>query len=370
MGRYLAEAKWPSDAAKPVGILLANLGTPAAPTAAAVRPYLREFLSDPRVVELPRALWLPLLYGVIVPLRARQSAAKYAEIWTDGGSPLLVYSRRQQQLLAGALGERLKAAGLPEDGVRLALAMRYGEPSIRSALAELKQAGCEKILVLPLYPQYAASTTGSVFDAVAKALTAMRYVPALRLAAPYHDDAGYIRAVAARILRHWQSNRRPDKLVMSFHGLPQFSVDRGDPYQEHCRQSARLLVRELGLADDEYALTFQSRFGRAQWLKPYTAATLEELARAGVKRVDVICPGFTADCLETLEEINLMCRKIFLDAGGREFHYIPALNDAPEWIAALAAIAGRELEGWIAAPPALSEDEARAARAKALGAVR
>jgi ferrochelatase len=370
MTRYIGSAPGEEHPRAPIGVLLANLGTPEAPTPGAVHRYLREFLSDPRVVEIPRLLWWPLLHAVILPLRSRKSAAKYAKIWTDAGSPLLAHGRRQTTLLQGFLGERLKSAGMSEDAARIALGMRYGEPSIDRALTELREAGCERILVLPLYPQYAASTTGSVFDAVAASLARLRYVPAVRFAAPYHDDMGYIKALSRRIHRHWEMNGRPEKLVLSFHGLPRYTVEQGDPYLRHCEKTAQLLVRDMGLKEGDYILTFQSRFGRTPWLQPYTAVTLQELARAGVRRVDVICPGFTADCLETLEEINMECRQIFFDAGGRDFGYIPALNDTPAWIAALGTIAWRELSGWVANPPQLSEQEAQAARAKALGAIR
>jgi protoporphyrin/coproporphyrin ferrochelatase len=370
MSRYLNEPTYKHGDIARIGVLLVNLGTPEAPTAAAVRRYLCEFLADPRVVEIPRALWLPLLHGVIAPLRAGKSAAKYAKIWTTAGSPLLVHGRRQAQLLTGFLGEHLKAAGLPEDLLRVELAMRYGEPSIARALTALREAGCDRLLALPLYPQYAASTTGSVVDALGAALAKLRHVPALRVAEPYHDDMGYIKALARGIDRYWTKHGRPDRLVMSFHGLPRYTLDRGDPYHCHSRKTARLLAQELGLTDAAYQLTFQSRFGRARWLEPYTAATLVQLARDGVRRVDVVCPGFAADCLETLEEIDIECRGSFLAAGGREFHYIPALNDAPAWIAALGMIAWRELQGWLIAPASAAEREMQSAAAIALGAAR
>lgn len=370
MSRYLSEPPHKHGSVARVGVLLVNLGTPDAPTAAGVRRYLREFLADPRVVEIPRALWLPLLHGVIVPLRAGKSAAKYAKIWTDAGSPLMVYGRRQAKLLNGFLGERLKAAGLPEDLTRVELAMRYGEPSLAHALNALREAGCDRVLALPLYPQYAASTTGSMVDALGVALGKLRHVPALRVAGPYHDDMGYIKALARSINQYWEKQDRPDKLVMSFHGLPRYTLERGDPYHCHCQKTARLLAHELGLTEAAYRLTFQSRFGRARWLEPYTAATLTELARQGVQRVDVVCPGFTADCLETLEEIDIEGRQSFLGAGGREFNYIRALNDAPAWIAALGMIAWRELQGWLIAPAPAAEREGQAAAAIALGAAR
>lgn len=290
-------------------VLLVNLGTPSAPTAAAVRRYLAEFLSDPRVVPLPRPLWLPLLHGVVLPLRARQSAHKYAQIWTPQGSPLAVYTARMAALLA----ERL------ERPVRYA--MRYGAPAIASALADLADP-----VVVPLYPQYAASTTQSVLDVLP------RDVPVVR---GFHDHPAYIAALAASVRRHWDERGRGLILVMSFHGLPQRMA--GD-YERECRTTAALLARALGLRDTEWRVTFQSRFGYARWLEPYTEQTLMELASDGLRRADVICPGFVADCLETLEEIGIRARSRFHDAGGDELELVPCLNDAPEWIAALAAL--------------------------------
>lgn len=344
-------------------MLLVNLGTPTAPTAAALRRYLREFLSDPRVVEIPRAVWLPLLYGVILTTRPGKSAEKYAQIWTPEGSPLRIHSERQVKLLRGWLGQ----AGRRD--VIVEYAMRYGEPSIPGRLSELKQAGCTKLLVLPLYPQYAASTTASTFDAVSHTLGRMRNLPELRLVRSYADHPGYIKALAAAVNQHWVERGRGDKLVLSFHGVPRFSLDKGDPYHCECQKTARLLGEELGIAAGQYLVTFQSRFGRAEWLKPYTQATLEELAKAGVGRVDVICPGFVSDCLETLEEIAMECKSAFLKAGGKEFHYIPALNERPEWIAALGSLTLDHLGNWLTQPTPTAADLARSAeRAKALGA--
>ena len=290
-------------------VLLVNLGTPSAPTPAAVRSYLAEFLSDPRVVPLPRPLWLPLLHGVVLPLRAPQSAHKYAQIWMPEGSPLAVYTARMAALLA----ERL------ERPVRYA--MRYGAPAIASALSDLADP-----FVVPLYPQYAASTTGSVLDVLPPGTPAVR---------GFHDHPAYIAALAASVRRHWQERGRGLMLLMSFHGLPQRMA--GD-YERECRTTAALLAQAVGLRDAEWRVTFQSRFGYARWLEPYTEQTLIELAREGLRRADVICPGFVADCLETLEEIGIRARTRFRDAGGDELELVPCLNDAPEWIAALAAL--------------------------------
>ena len=341
---FRAEPADLADGAPRVGILLVNLGTPDAPTAPAVRRYLAEFLSDPRVVELPKALWWPILHGLVLRLRPAKSARKYATIWTPEGSPLAVWTAKQQKLLAGHLGQ----AG---QRVLVRHAMRYGNPGIAAGLDELRAAGVTRVLVLPLYPQYSSATTGSVFDAVAAWGQHARRVPELRFVHEYHDDAGYIGALAERVTAHWQSRGRAD-LLLSFHGLPERAVQLGDPYREACESTARALAARLGLAPQALRVSFQSRFGKAKWLQPYTEATLRQLARDGVSRVDVFCPGFTADCLETLEEIEVEARAAFLQAGGREFHYITALNDRPAWIAALRDIAQRHLQGWDTARPA------------------
>jgi ferrochelatase len=320
-------------------VLLCNLGTPEAPTASAVRRYLREFLSDPRVVEIPRILWLPLLHGVILPLRSAKSAAKYASIWTPEGSPLKVWTERQAKRLQGWLGER-------GHRVKVAYAMRYGTPSIASRLDALAAAGATRILVVSAYPQYSGTTTASVIDAVNAWTARQRNVPELRFVNRYHDDRGYLQALAQRIEKHWRDNGRPDHLVMSFHGVPERTLHLGDPYHCECQKTGRLLAEWLQLKPEQFTLTFQSRFGRAKWLEPYTEPTLKALAQAGKKRVDVVCPGFTSDCLETLEEIAQEGRAAFLASGGKEFHYIPCLNDEAEWIGALGNIAERHLAGW------------------------
>ena len=320
-------------------VLFCNLGTPDAPTAPALRRYLAEFLSDHRVVEIPRLLWLVILHGVILRIRPKKSAAKYASIWMPEGSPLKVWTQRQ----AGLLNDELAKMG---HQVQARYAMRYGNPSIASQLDALKADGVTRVLIMPAYPQYSATTTASVFDAVYTWAAKVRRLPEFRFVNHYHDDPGYIAALAASIQAYWAANGQADKLVMSFHGVPERTLQLGDPYHCECYKTARLLAEKLGLAKDRYQLTFQSRFGKAKWLEPYTEPTLIKLAQAGVKSVDVVCPGFTGDCLETLEEISMEARETFLHAGGEKFSYIPCLNDSPAWIAALASISAQHLSGW------------------------
>jgi ferrochelatase len=362
------EPAFAHDRAARLGVLLINLGTPDAPTTAAVRRYLAQFLSDPRVVEIPGALWKPFLHIFILRVRAPRSAQRYATIWTKEGSPLLVHSQRQKTLLLGYLGQRLKDMGLPSDHAQVELGMRYGKPSIAEAVARLKEGACDRILVLPLYPQYAASTTASALDEVFDAALKMRRVPALRVIDAYHDDPGYIKALAQSINEYWVKNGRPDMLVLSFHGVPRRSLELGDPYHCHCMKTGRLLAAELGLTKKQFVIAFQSRFGRAKWLTPYTQPTLVGLGREGVPRVDVACPGFVSDCLETLEEIAQEGKVAYLKAGGREYHYIPCLNERPAWIMALADLAMLNLQGWLDPVPDAAALELRLARAKALGA--
>jgi ferrochelatase len=370
VARFRPEPPFAHDRAPKVGVLLVNLGTPDAPTPAAVRRYLAEFLADPRVVEIPPAIWHPLLHGVVLRLRPRKSAAKYEKIWTSDGSPLLVHSQRQRALLRGALGERLKALGLPADFCPVELGMRYGNPSIGSAVDALRAAGADKILVFPLYPQYAASTTATAIDAVAGHVAGMRRVPGLRFVDAFAGDSGYVRALAQTVNDYWMKHGHAEHLVLSFHGVPRRTLDLGDPYHCHCQLTGRLLARELGLANSQWTLAFQSRFGRSQWLQPYTVDTLVALAKGGARRVDVFCPGFVADCLETLEEIAIEGRASFVKAGGAELHAIPCLNGHPAWIAAMTDIALRNLQGWLEPPPSPDARALTLARATTLGAKR
>lgn len=314
-------------------ILLVNLGTPDAPTAPALRRYLAEFLGDRHVVDLPRPLWWPILHGIVLNTRPAKSAAKYARIWTREGSPLKFHTEKQAKLVRGLLGQQGR------QDVAVAWAMRYGQPSIPAVLDRLKREGARRIVVVPLYPQFSASTALSARDAVRAWRANDDTATDIAQVEEFHQDAGYIAALRQSVLDHWKTSGRPDHLLMSFHGIPKRAVARGDPYESQCRRTAELLAAELKLPTGSWQLTFQSRFGAAEWLQPYTQPTLEQLGRAGIKRIDVMCPGFPADCLETLEEIAIECRETFLAAGGGEFRYIPCLNERPDWIAALAKLA-------------------------------
>lgn len=324
-----------AGAAPGTGVLLVNLGTPEAPTARALRPYLAQFLGDRRVIDYPRWLWWPIL-AAILAIRPRRSAHAYARIWTTAGSPLRVSS----EALAGALGQALAGQA------RVALAMRYGAPSVAQKIDELRAAGARRLLVLPLYPQYSATSTGSVIDAVADAFKRLRWPPELRLVNDYHDDPAHIEALARRIERWWSEHGRGDRLLLSFHGIPARYVRLGDPYLAQCRATAARLRQRLGLDEAQAPLSFQSRVGREPWLEPYTDATVRRLAGEGVRRLDVACPGFAVDCLETLEEIAMQNRDFFVAAGGRELRYVPALNDSAEQVASLAALVRRHAQGW------------------------
>ena len=366
MPRYRPEPIHRHDSTPRTGVLLVNLGTPAAPTAAALRPYLKQFLSDPRVVEIPRLVWWPILNGIILNTRPKASAQKYASIWTDEGSPLLVHTVRQTKLLAGYLAKD------GYDGLDIDYAMRYGAPAIGDTLDAMRARGCTRILVVPMYPQYSASTTATVVDDACRWLLAQRNQPEMRFVRNFHDDPAYIEALAQTVRNHWMKHGRlasGDQLIISFHGLPRRSLDLGDPYHCECLKTGRLLAERLNLTPEQYKICFQSRFGKAEWLQPYTAPTLEALGKSGTGRVDVICPGFVADCLETLEEIAMEGKTSFLANGGKEYHYIPALNEDPNWLAALTALVERHLGGWPstekADPQALA---ATAQRAKARGA--
>jgi ferrochelatase len=365
MPRYLPEPGYRHGTAAKTAVLLINLGTPEAPSTPAVRRYLKEFLSDPRVVEIPRALWWLILNGIILNVRPKKSAEKYASVWTSDGSPLKVHTERQAKMLRGFLG----ASG---HHVLVDYAMRYGQPPIPATLSRLKAEGCTRILLLPLYPQYSSSTTATAFDAASAWATSIRNQPEIRMIRSFADDPSYIEALASSVRQHWMVNAHPSasyRLIMSFHGVPRYTLDKGDPYHCECHKTGRLLAEALNLGTDQYQICFQSRFGRAEWLQPYTAPTLAALGKQGVQRVDVICPGFPADCLETLEEIAIEGKAEFIQAGGKDFRYIPCLNERDEWIHALANLATTHLQGWPTQnkpdPAAL---EISALRAKALGA--
>ncbi|MDH3689338.1 MAG: ferrochelatase [Gammaproteobacteria bacterium] len=323
-----------------VGVLLVNLGTPDAPTRFAVRRYLKEFLSDPRVIEYPRWLWWLILNLVILNVRPARSAKAYQEIWTDHGSPLLCISRN----LAQGLQRELHAQS--NTSIMVALAMRYGEPSVRSALQSLRAQRLQRLLVVPMYPQYSGTTTGSVFDAVADELKKWRWVPELRMINAYHDNTEYIRAIAAKITSHWRNQTPAGRLVFSFHGLPKRYFMAGDPYYGQCHKTAELVANLLGLDDERWCVAFQSRFGREEWLQPYTDAVLLDLAARGVRSVDLVCPGFAVDCLETLEEIDQQNRRLFMNAGGERFSYIPCLNEDAMHISMLAELVLTHVQGW------------------------
>ena len=329
-----------------IGVLMVNLGTPDAPNPASVRRYLKEFLWDPRVVEVPRPVWWLVLNGIVLNTRPRRSAQAYKKIWTPEGSPLLTISHKQRDALASALERQFSSE------IRVALGMRYGNPSIKSALGELGDMNVHRILVLPLYPQYSATTTASIFDAVTDELRRWRWLPELRFINHYHDEAAYISALANSVRRHRAEFGNADKLLMSFHGIPEEYFHKGDPYYCECQKSGRLLAEALELSVDQWQLSFQSRLGPKQWLQPYTDQTLEALASSGVKSVQVICPGFSADCLETLEEVAIENRHIFFAAGGERYEYIPCLNDDAEHIAMMGTLIKQHTQGWEA-----SQDE-------------
>lgn len=367
MAYYDSEPPYTHGDQLKVGILLANLGTPDAPTAKALRPYLQQFLMDRRVVEIPRFIWCWILHCIILVIRPKKSAEKYAQVWTKDGSPLLVHAQKQAKMLEGFLAQHIKSP------YAVALGMSYGNPSVKQAIADLKAQHCNKILVFPLYPQYAASSTAAAYDAVWRILLKMRNVPAIRTIKHYHDHPAYITALAASVREHWRLNGgKPSKLVMSFHGVPKFHLMKGDPYHCECHKTARLLAEALELTKDEYVVAFQSRFGKQEWLKPYLASTLEELGKANTKRIDVICPGFSSDCLETLEEIAMEGEHIFKSNGGGDYHYIPALNESELWIQAMTQITLENLQGWVSPSwdnvDAKNASELTKLRAQSLGA--
>jgi ferrochelatase len=359
--RFLKEPHFQHGQGTYTAVLLCNLGTPQAPETRALRTYLAEFLSDPRVVEIPRWIWLMILHGIILRLRPSASAAKYASIWTAEGSPLKVWTERQAERLQ-------KAFQSSSQHVLVRSAMRYGDSNIPQVLSELKEAGANRILILPAYPQYSATTTASVFDAVANWSRKTRLIPELRFINRYHDHSEYISALAQNIRSHWQAHGRAEVLVMSFHGVPQRTLELGDPYHCECHKTARLLAQALGLDKNSYKVTFQSRFGKAKWLEPYTEPSVRAMAQSGVKSIQVVCPGFTCDCLETLEEIAMEVREAFLQEGGERFEYIPCLNDDPMWIDGLKRIALEHLHGWPLGEPNQDQSNLSKQLALSLGA--
>ncbi|KZY62702.1 MULTISPECIES: ferrochelatase [unclassified Oleiphilus] len=337
---FKGEKNFSHRSADKVGVLLVNLGTPEAPTAKALRKYLAQFLSDPRVVEIPKLIWMLILHGIILRVRPSKSAEAYKEVWTEDGSPLMLHSLAQTQ----AIREKLRAEY--GNNVMVELAMRYGEPSVSNTLDQMMAESCRKLVVLPLYPQYSGSTTASVFDDLAADFTQRRWLPSFRFISSYHTNPAYINALAQSIQQHWAEHGRCDKLVFSFHGVPQHFLHSGDPYHCQCHVTVRLLAEQLGLNQDEYLTCFQSRFGKAEWLKPYLDATMKSLPNEGVKSVQVVCPGFSSDCLETLEEIAGENKEYFMEAGGERFEYIPALNSRSEHIEALIGFINEEAGAW------------------------
>ena len=363
--RFTAKEGFRHDDTPRLGVLVANLGTPDAPDTPSLRKYLAQFLSDPRVIELPRLYWRAILHGIVLRTRPKKSAAAYREVWSDGGSPLLVTGRAQAQGIGERLAERL-------DGpVAVELGMRYGNPSMPEALQKLRAQGAERLVVLPLYPQYSGSTTASTFDALADELKQWRWIPELRFIGQYHDDERYIRCLAASIQEHWAEHGKGEKLLFSFHGTPKRYLLDGDPYHCQCHKTARLVAEYLQLPDEAWMVAFQSRFGNEEWLKPYTDETITEFAKAGMKELDVICAGFSADCLETLEEIEGENAEYFEENGGESLRYIRCLNDRADHLDMLAALIMEHVQGWPEAggpPRGLRDQQATRERALAMGA--
>ena len=355
MSRFEGRSDFRHDETECLGVLLTNLGTPDAPTPAALRRYLGEFLADPRVVEIPRVLWRLILHGIVLRTRPAKSAEAYERIWTERGSPLLTGTRDLAELLDKRLKQRFPGR------IQIEVAMRYGQPDLQTGLERLRDAGARRLLVLPLYPQYASSTTGSTWEAVTRVLSRWRWIPEFRMVSGYYDDPGYIQALADSLRQHWYRQGRGERLLFSFHGIPKYTFLAGDPYHCHCHKTARLVARRLGLKDHEWEVAFQSRFGRAEWLKPYTDETLERWGKEGLGEIDVICPGFPIDCLETLDEIADENAELFQESGGGELRYVPALNHSDEHIHTLAELIGRHAAGW----PEVEKRTERDARAKA-----
>ena len=359
--KYSGQTQFQHTDQPSTGILLVNLGTPDAPTPSSVRKYLAEFLADPRVVEMPRVIWRLILHGVILRIRPRPVARNYAKIWTEQGSPLMVHSKATAEKLQSMVNQDLPGP------VHVALAMRYGQPSIAEGLRQLQEKQIERLLVLPLYPQYSATTTAAVYDEVSNQLRRWRWLPQFRMLMQYHDHPQYIQAIADQIQQASEKLGQPDKLIMSFHGIPQRYHKAGDPYYCQCQKTARLVSEPLNLATDDWMLCFQSRFGREPWLQPYLDKNLKRMPKQGIKSVHVIAPGFAADCLETLEELALQNSELFKQHGGESFQYIPALNDSSAHIKLLLELIKQETQGWAETDPGAQtlDVKARAINAEA-----
>lgn len=359
MPTYESTPEFQHGQVESTGVLLVNLGTPEAPTASAVRRFLKQFLSDPRVIEYPRWLWWLILNGIILRVRPSRSAAAYRKIWTDDGSPLMIFSQALAAGIRNRLDDRLAGS------TNVELAMSYGDPSIDDAIDSLLSRGARRLLVLPLYPQYSGTTTASVFDAIARKLNRLRWIPELRFINQYHDEQGYIDALATSIREFWRQNGRGTLLLFSFHGVPRSTLLQGDPYHCQCQKTARLIAETLELGNDEWTLAFQSRVGREEWLRPYTDETIRQLAGQGLDRLDVVCPGFSTDCLETLEEIAMQNAELFQESGGKTLHYIPALNERDDHVEFLSDLIERHVGGW---PGSYAADPASRQRAITMGA--
>lgn len=354
MPSYQSTPEFKHGQSESIGVLLVNLGTPEEPTSPAVRRFLKQFLSDPRVIEYPRWLWWLVLNGVILRIRPSRSAAAYRKIWADEGSPLMIFSKAVAEAIQNDLGIRRPGSACVE------LAMSYGEPSIDAAIDRLIARGARRLLVLPMYPQYSGTTTASVIDAVARKLNRLRWIPETRFINQYHDEPGYIAALAASIREFWKKKGRGTMLMFSFHGVPRQTLLDGDPYHCQCQKTARLVAEALELGDDEWLLSFQSRVGREEWLRPYTDETIATLGKQGISRLDVVCPGFSADCLETLEEIAIQNAELFIESGGESLHYIPALNAREDHVSFLTDLVEKHLAGWPTSYPADPESSKRA----------
>jgi ferrochelatase len=359
MPSYQSTPSFEHGAAESIGVLIVNLGTPEAATTTAVRRFLKQFLSDPRVIEYPRWLWWLILNGIILRIRPSRSAEAYQKIWTDDGSPLMLFSKEIAAGMQDAFNERMPGS------VNVELAMSYGDPSVNAAIDRLLAKGARRLIILPMYPQYSGTTTASVIDAVARKFNRLRWVPETRFINQYHDEPGYIEALAASVREFWAQNGRGEQLMFSFHGVPRQTLLDGDPYHCQCRKTARLVAESLGLGDDEWLLSFQSRVGREEWLKPYTDETVTKLGKQGAGRLDVICPGFSTDCLETLEEIAMQNAELFVESGGGSLHYIPALNARKDHVGFLTDLVEKHLCGW---PRSYSDDPESRRRALDLGA--